>query len=185
MFVFDNRWHQMPEVPLRIIVKFVEDMKKEDVKKLQKDDVKKFLEEHFVRKLLFSRPLPLDGDTVEQKPFCYDSAWKITDDVHIFRRCQTNGLNQTLMFFKKKGVIQLYEYEETSWFNYTKVSLTELESTDYMKQMCYPQLYKGTGLGNLIFSLVFNERCRRRVEITKSGERELSFKVNSREFYEK
>ena len=39
MFIFDNRWHQMPEVPLRIIVKFVEDFWKiEEERKRQEKD---------------------------------------------------------------------------------------------------------------------------------------------------
>ena len=39
MFVFDDRWYQMPEVPLRIIVKFVEDFWKiEEERKRQEEE---------------------------------------------------------------------------------------------------------------------------------------------------
>ena len=127
-----------------------------------------FLKQKFVRTLVHKQTICLTAG----EAFCYDMSWKVSDDLYVHRRVQENGLNKTILFIKKVGVIQLYELAEDgfNFLNYLKVSLSESESTDYRKNVCSPDVYKGDGLGGILFSLVLNERCRRRVEITKRGE---------------
>ena len=147
-------------------------------------EAQKFLELNFIRKLVHSRSICMKNP----EPFCYDMAWKVSDDLHVHRRVQVNGLNKTLLFVKKVGVIQMYDMEDNGrvdsspYFNYTKVCLLEKEIDDYMRNVCYPYEYKGDGIGAVVFSIVYPpSKTRRRIDIMKIGDF-YSQKENGMEF---
>jgi hypothetical protein len=146
-------------------------------------EAQKFLEQNFIRKNIYSFSVNV-GRTMTTHPFAYDHAWKVSENLHVYRRCQTNGLFKTVLFVKNVGVIQVYDLEEEGIVHYTKVSLLEDEVEDYMQELCYTHNYKGSGRGGLIFSLVYpRHMSRRRIDIivTRRGggdKDEISYEVN-------